>query len=435
MGQAEMLYRLFREHPLIATDSRVVAEGSLFFALRGDRFDGNEYAAAALAAGAALAVVDDPAKAVSERYFVVEDTLRALQELAAYHRRQLGIPIIAITGSNGKTTTKELAGRILSTKYRTAMTEGNLNNHIGVPLTLLRMGPDTQVGIVEMGASHRGEIALLCSVAQPDYGLITNIGQAHLEGFGGTEGVRKGKGELFDYLDGHGGTAVYSSDDETIREMVAEHRGMRAVPYSTGSLAPATTGGYITVCNYDTTIRTHLVGEYNLPNVAAALAIGKLFRVGMEDMAGAIESYIPENNRSQKIRTGANEVIMDAYNANPVSMQAALRSFFKQKDTLPKAVILGDMLELGIFSDAEHRIVIEMIGEAGIPEAFLVGKHFSTLLPPAGTEPVVRRNSRFHAFADVKSLNAYLEQKPLRNYAILVKGSHGIHLEKTLPLL
>lgn len=441
MEQTEALYELFLKYPRISTDSRAAAKDSIFVALRGDNFDGNDYAAGALEAGAAIAVIDNPAKAVSDRYFLVEDTLTALQRLAAHHRAQLGLPIVAITGSNGKTTTKELANRVLSTKFRTVVTEGNLNNHIGVPLTLLRMNGHTQIGIVEMGANHRGEIALLCSIARPDYGLITNIGQAHLEGFGGPDGVKEGKGELFDYLLENRGTAIYPPDDPALSGMVTHRSGLKAIPYPSVSLAPGASGGFIavsasgssTVAEPGRITRTQLVGEYNLPNVAAALAIGTLFGIGTDDMAAAIEGYAPNNNRSQKKETKHNDLILDAYNANPSSMLAALDNFTKHPHRLPKAVILGDMLELGAYSGAGHRAIVEAIEAAGIPEAFLVGEHFTLLIPPGQT--IQRKNTRFHAFADVGHMADYLQAHPLRNHHILIKGSRGIRLEKIVPLL
>lgn len=464
MGKIEALYALFQKYPSVTTDSRVVKEGSIFFALKGENFDGNDYAAAALEAGAAVAVVDNPAVAVSDNYFPVDDTLTALQQLAALHRRKLGLTILSITGSNGKTTTKELAGRILAKKYHVAVTEGNLNNHIGVPLTLLRMDRQTRIGIVEMGANHRGEIARLCEIAQPDYGLITNIGQAHLEGFGGPEGVKAGKGELFDYLSEHGSTAIYCADDEILREMIAAHPGLRAVPYSAALLAPGTSGGYVIVSTLNMTINTQLIGDYNLRNIAAAMAIGRLFHVEMQEMAAAIESYIPENNRSQRYDTPYNQLILDAYNANPTSMQAALDYFLKQECSLPKAVILGDMLELGVYSDAEHRLILERLQTAGIPEVYLVGKHFSGLVPPecfsdsrekshgakaddtlsTGTHTgmsVENHSSgnghliRFHSFTEVEQLAHYLQIHPLRGHYILIKGSRGIRLERIISKL
>ena len=308
------LYDLYCKFPRISTDSRQVVAGGIFFALHGETFDGNRYAAAAVGAGAAAAVIDDPAvtdgmsAAEKANYFVVPDTLKALQELAARHRRQLGIPILAITGSNGQTTTKELISRTLKRKYRVAVTQGNFNNHIGVPLTLLAMDRSAEFGVVEMGASHCGEIALLCSIAQPDFGLITNIGKAHLEGFGGIEGVMRGKGELLDYLQTHGGTVFYSSESEYLAQMIGKRKGLQAVPYSTAGMTAAEKGNYLTVRKGATEIRTHLVGDYNIGNVAAAIAVGGHFGVPEQQIVAAIESYEPDNNRSQR-KAGARNTL------------------------------------------------------------------------------------------------------------------------------
>ena len=320
------LYELFRRHSRISTDSRHIVPDSLFFALHGERFDGNSYAENALKAGAAAAVVDDPSVAETlrqqwpDRCAEVPDTLAALQELAARHRRELGIPILAITGSNGKTTTKELVGRVLSRKFRTAVTQGNLNNHIGVPLTLLAMDRSVEIGVVEMGASHPGEIALLCSIARPDYGLITNIGKAHLEGFGGIEGVMRGKGELLDFMVASGGTAFWLNDSDCLKTMVESRPGLRAISYS----APEAIGTEPFVeARWDgLSVRTRLVGDYNRSNIAAAIAVGLYFGIGRAEIVSAIESYDPDNNRSQKRQTAFNTLISDCYNANPSSMQA-----------------------------------------------------------------------------------------------------------------
>lgn len=418
------LYDLFRKYPRVTTDSRRIVAGGIFFALHGETFDGNRYAGQAIAAGAAVAVVDDPTvagkvpEAERERYFVVPDTLKALQELAARHRRQLGIPILAITGSNGKTTTKELISRTLGRKYRVAVTAGNFNNHIGVPLTLLAMDRSAEFGIVEMGASHCGEIALLCSIAQPDFGLITNIGKAHLEGFGGIEGVMRGKGELLDYLQAHGGTAFYFSESEYLARMVGERAGLQAVPYSTAGLTAAEEENYLTVCKGRTLIRTHLVGDYNIGNVAAAIAVGGHFGVSEQQIAAAVGSYEPDNNRSQRKAGAHNTLIMDAYNANPSSMRAALENFAKETSEQPKAVVLGDMGELGKYAETEHAGIVELLQQLGIGEGYLVGKHFSE----AG-------RGKYPVFADADSLNEYLKAHPVRDRLVFIKGSRTMKLE------
>ena len=344
--------------------------------------------------------------------------LAALQELAARHRRELGIPILAITGSNGKTTTKELVGRVLSRKFRTAVTQGNLNNHIGVPLTLLAMDRSVEIGVVEMGASHPGEIALLCSIARPDYGLITNIGKAHLEGFGGIEGVMRGKGELLDFLVASGGTAFWLNDSDCLKTMVESRPGLRAISYS----APEAIGTEPFVeARWDgLSVRTRLVGDYNRSNIAAAIAVGLYFGIGRAEIVSAIESYDPDNNRSQKRQTAFNTLISDCYNANPSSMQAALDNFLREADPRPKAVVLGDMGELGPYAAVEHRTVIERLEQGGIEEAYLVGGHFAE----------AARGSRYRTFADTEALARYLDEHPIRNRLVLVKGSRANRLEK-----
>lgn len=499
------LYETFLLHPHISTDSRKVELGSLFFALHGEHFDGNQFAATALANGALLAVVDNPKiipiveqepcacghdhhhnhtlydeedeqesctchdhdthdddsdekPKLDPRYVLVPDTLKALQALAAYHRHELGVMILAITGSNGKTTTKELIGRTLSKKYATTVTQGNLNNHIGVPLTLLSMTADTDFAVVEMGASHQHEIELLCKIAQPDFGLITNIGRAHLEGFGGVEGIRKGKGELLDYLAANGGTAFYLRDDQTLQEMVDERPDLFAVPYSAKQLERDDNGEFIGVRWEGETIHSHLVGDYNLNNMAAALAMASYFAVAPEDAAEAISSYIPDNNRSQKQVTAYNTLIKDAYNANPSSMQAALENFASSASDLPKTVILGDMAELGSYSADEHQRILSLLQQLGIEEAYLVGQHFGNALTAmadashagksethniaaTSTGQTVSSKSsgalsgQFHHFADADALHAHLTAHPLRNRFILIKGSRSMQLEKLFDLL
>ena len=425
------LYEVYLRHPHISTDSRQATQGTLFFALRGDSFDGNRYAASALEAGAAAAVLDNPevyetfTEEQRSRCYLVPDTLEALQQLAAYHRRQLGIPIFAITGSNGKTTTKELTYRVLSCRFHTYATHGNLNNHIGVPLTLLSMDRSTEFGLVEMGASHCGEIALLSSIAQPDFGLITNIGKAHLEGFGGEEGVMRGKGELLDYLLRHKGSAFYLQQSKALCRMVAERNGLETIPYSTTDLKlVGNDRQFLTVSWHGHKIRTHLVGEYNLFNLAAAIAVGTYFDIPEPEIVAAIESYQPENNRSQRQVTQHNTLILDAYNANPSSMEAALRHFISEPSMQPKAVILGDMLELGSYSAQEHRKIVELLQEARIEEVFLVGRHFTE----AGADC-------YPTFPDTDALRTYLTEHPIANRLILIKGSRGIHLERLTELL
>ena len=334
------LYELFSQHPRISTDTRRIEPDSIFFALRGDTFDGNRFVAEALEKGAAYAVSDNPQVAASDerqRIVLVDDTLKALQDLARCHRRALGIPILAISGSNGKTTTKELVSRVLAERFEVYATRGNLNNHIGVPLTLLAMTRDTEFGVVEMGASACGELALLASVAKPNYGILTNIGLAHLEGFGGPEGVRRGKGELFDFLAANGGHAFVPADDEILTGMAAERDSLAAEYYS-ASLADG--------------IENHLEGSYNRFNIAAAVAVGHYFDVPDERIRHAIASYVPDNNRSQRIGTSRNTLVADCYNANPVSMKASLEVL--QDGANRRVAILGDMGELGENEKALH---------------------------------------------------------------------------------
>ena len=355
------LYTLFRRHPHVSTDTRRIEPGSIFFALRGATFDGNRFVNEALAKGAAWAVADDPAAAGTDaRVLVVDDTLRTLQELARTHRRTLGIPILAVAGSNGKTTTKELVSRVLAERFEVYATHGNLNNHIGVPLTLLAMTRDTEFGVVEMGASACGELALLASVAEPNYGILTNIGRAHLEGFGGPEGVRRGKGELFDYLAAHGGLAFVPDEDPTLVAMAAERPSLRVERYSR-TLAD--------------NIPSHLEGEYNRYNIAAAAAIGRHFGIPDADIRRAVAGYIPDNNRSQRTETRRNTLIVDCYNANPSSMRASVANFLNEGlgCRTRRLLILGDMLELGEWSCGEHAAIIRQATQGHLRIHFMLG--------------------------------------------------------------
>lgn len=410
------LYDLFRDHPRVTTDSRHIEPGGIFFALKGERFDGNRFAAESLRLGAAFAVADDPAlrddpAAREGRLIVVDDALGALQELAREHRRELGIPVLAVTGSNGKTTTKELLRRVLSERFTVLATGGNLNNHIGVPLTLLSLTREAEFAVVEMGASARGEIALLASIAEPNYGLITNIGRAHLDGFGGPEGVRRGKGELFDFLRDNGGRAFVAAEDATLTAMAREREPM-AVEYYSLALADD--------------VPCHLEGEYNRANVAAAVAVGRYFGIAEERILHAVDSYVPTNNRSQRMLTERNTLILDCYNANPSSMQAALDNFLVQQPDAGagKAVILGDMLELGDWSRDEHRHVVRLAARDTQARILLVGEHFAEAcrsldpLPPNVT-----------CFPTRQELEEHLDRNPLSSSLILVKGSRGIGLE------
>lgn len=414
------LYDIFRASTGVTTDSRAISEGALFFALRGASFDGNRFAVDALRKGASVAVIDDATvrenapEELIERLFVVEDTLRALQDLAREHREALGIPILSVAGSNGKTTTKELVSRVLAEKYEVYATRGNLNNHIGVPLTLLAMDHTTEFGVVEMGASACGEIALLASIAQPNYGILTNIGRSHLEGFGGVEGIRRGKGELFDFLNATGGRAFVPADDNVLSEMAAERKNM-AVEY----FAFATSNG----------VEHQLEGDYNLKNIAAAMSIGRYFDVDENRIRHAIATYTPTNNRSQRTVTDRNTLIVDCYNANPSSMRASLESFLSERSELPRVCILGDMLELGEWSAEEHRSIVELIAAADFERIWLVGKHFTE------AAATIANNPRVSCFASREQVAERLKTAPIEGALVLVKGSHSIGLEKLIPLL
>lgn len=411
------LYDLFCRHPRISTDTRHIEPGAIFFALRGPSFDGNRFAAEALAKGAACAVVDDPTVATDDRFAVVDDTLRALQELAHEHRRMLGIPILAIAGSNGKTTTKELISRVLCERFEVYATHGNLNNHIGVPLTLLSMTRDVQFGVVEMGASACGEIARLAAIAEPNYGLVTNIGRCHLEGFGGPEGVRRGKGELYDFLASNGGRAFVRSDDEVLTTMAAERATMAAEYYP-----PTLAAG----------IPSALEGNYNRYNIAAAVAVGRYFGIDDNRIRHAIESYTPDNHRSQRIETSCNTLIIDCYNANPTSMQASVEHFLAAPPNgrEGKVLILGDMLELGSWSEEEHARLIRLATGSSAVDLRLVGSEFARAWEHLDDQP-----EGVKLYPSRAELAADLAEHPLANTLILLKGSHGIGLEHLVELL
>ena len=414
------LYELFSQYPRISTDTRRIEPDSIFFALRGDTFDGNRFVAEALEKGAAYAVSDDPQVAASDerqRIVLVDDTLKALQDLARCHRRALGIPILAISGSNGKTTTKELVSRVLAERFEVYATRGNLNNHIGVPLTLLAMTRDTEFGVVEMGASACGELALLASVAEPNYGILTNIGLAHLEGFGGPEGVRRGKGELFDYLAANGGRAFVPREDEMLTNMAAERDGLAAEYYS------------ITLAE---DLENHLEGHYNRFNIAAAVAVGRYFDVADERIRHAVGSYVPDNNRSQRTETGRNTLIVDCYNANPSSMRASVANFLAEPPGMRtrRLLILGDMLELGDWSGREHAAIIAMAAQDPGAELLLVGPEFARAYDGLAEKPA---NVTLCPTRD--DLISLLKVSPVENSLVLVKGSHGMGLEQALEML
>ena len=422
----EQLYELFKTHPVVTTDSRKCPQGSIFFALKGESFDGNQFAAKALEQGCALAVVDDDAVAADDRYIVVPDVLTALQDLAHYHREQLaGKTIIQITGTNGKTTTKELVSTVLAEAGPVQFTQGNLNNHIGVPLTLLTLADDNGFGVIETGANHPGEIAFLSKIVDADMGLISNVGRAHLEGFGSFEGVKRTKGELYDYLREHNKTGIFLNASDP--DLCAMAQGLNAVKYGLSEAEATNVWGEVIECNpfvlfkYRTreigwqSVQTHLIGAYNINNLLAAVAVGLHFGVSAERINSALANYTPSNNRSEFRDTGRNHLIIDAYNANPSSMAAALRNFAEIKAE-KKMVILGEMKELGAESKQEHRKVLELL-EQLLPdcEKWLVGKNF-TEIAPAGT----------HCFANVEEVKQAVAS--LCGYTILIKGSNSTKL-------
>jgi len=422
------IYQIYRKNPAICTDSRKCLPGALFFALKGDAFDGNLFAEKALQAGCSYAVVDNPAVVVDNRYLLIDNVLQTLQQLAAYHRQLLQTPVIGITGSNGKTTTKELLAAVLSTKYNLLHTSGNLNNHIGVPLTLLRLTPDHEMAIIEMGANHAGEIRELSQIAQPDYGIITNVGLAHLEGFGSLEGVVRAKGELYDYLRQTDGK-VFIHNENMYLQSIAEE--LQQITY--GESKDAFVSGRVVssspvlcfewenagLCH---SVSTNLAGDYNLMNMLAAITAGVYFDVPTLDINRAISEYMPTNNRSQWKKTLHNNLLIDAYNANPSSMQAALANY-ASLTAHPKVVILGDMLELGAESLQLHTEIVEKLSLYGFDKVFLCGEQFSAI------------GSVYPCFPDIEELNSYLSANPLQGYHILIKGSHSIHLKNIIDLL
>ena len=426
------LHALFLASAGVQTDSRKCREGEIFFALKGAA-DGNRFVTDALAKGCSWAVADDPALEGTPRCILTDDALATLQALARYHRRYLGIPVLALTGSNGKTTTKELLARVLAERFRVWATPGNFNNHIGVPLTLLGIPQDIEFAVVEMGANAQGEIRDLCAIAEPDYGLITNIGKAHLEGFGGEEGVKKGKGEMYDFLKGHGRTIFYLSDEPHLPGMVGDYG-----PTVSGHLgADGGTDAY-ELLQEDPTVRlrfheasgrahiveSHLYGRHNARNIALALVVGRHFGIAPEALVRAVGSYSPTNNRSQVVQAGSNRIVLDAYNANPGSMAESLRSFAAMDGTR-KLAILGDMRELGEASLREHQAVVDQIqGYPGI-EVVLVGDFFPTTAHPA----------EWPCFPDAEAAGAWLKDRAPRDTVILVKGSRGIALERAVAHL
>ena len=423
------LHDYFKDSTGVVTDSRKLIQDCLFIALRGENFDGNQFAESAIEKGAKYALVDRPEIArKNERLILVEDTLQSLQELAKYHRKKIKAKIIGLTGSNGKTTTKELINSVLSKKFNTKTTLGNFNNHIGVPLTLLEFDEDTEIGIIEMGANHQKEIDFLCQLAQPELGLITNFGQAHLQGFGGIEGVITGKSEIYEYLSQTGGTIILNIDDPLQRKWMSydphytfgEHTDANCrLEYLKRKYKP------LALNLEDQTIESQLYGEYNFSNMGAAVALGKFFGLSLEQIRSGISSYQSTNNRSQSIEKDNNKIILDAYNANPSSMKASISSFINNKRN-KGVVILGDMFELGRFTQQAHQQIIEQLESTEIERILLVGKYF---FKTQSSDP---RLSRFESLEEIKN---YLSQNPIENSDILIKGSRGMTMESVVDNL
>jgi len=422
------LYKIYLDNPVIQTDTRKLQPGGIYFALSGANFDGNSFAQQALEKGVAYAVVDNPSLALDERYIVVENALEALQQLALHHRKQFSIPFIAITGSNGKTTTKELVTAVLRSRFITYATDGNLNNHIGVPLTILKIKRDAQMAVIEMGANHQKEIAGYCKIALPDYGIITNCGKAHIEGFGGIEGVRKGKGELYDFIRENNGSIFRNTDLGYLEEMA---KGIsKQITYGSANAEvigkPLMTGVFLQVAmmsrHTETTIETRLVGEYNFPNVMAAVAVGLHFGIGIDDIKKAIAVYDPDNSRSQWVRKGSNALILDAYNANPTSMRAAILNF-AAADLPHKILWLGGMKEMGADEEKEHSELVSLIAGFQWDSVILVGKEFAGIHGP------------YTWFGNSALAAEYIRQHPPLNSSILLKGSRGSKMEVLMDAL
>lgn len=417
----EQLYKIYLQHPSVQTDTRKLKKDDIFFALKGPSFNGNQFAQQALDTGASCVVVDEDTGINDSRIFRVDDVLAALQQLAGYHRSKFNIPFIAITGSNGKTTTKELVHTVLSSAYKTYTTQGNLNNHIGIPLTLLSVRSDAEMAVIEMGANHLKEIEGYCVYTAPTHGIITNCGKAHLEGFGSLEGVRKGKGELYDYLRTHKGTAFVMWDYDYLRDM---SKGIPSVV--TYGTSDANTVGtirksepFLEVSVGDKIIQSKLVGEYNLPNILVAVAIGRYFKIGDDAIIKSIEAYTPSNSRSQLIEKGTNKIILDAYNANPTSMKAAIENFAKLHDP-QKVLVLGAMMELGTASIMEHENLVALIKTGQWADVILVGGDFSKVEHP------------FHFFTTSAEAREWVQKNKKQSGIYLIKGSRSTKMETIL---
>ncbi len=426
------LYKLYTEHPVVTTDSRDCPKGSIFFALKGESFDGNKFALAALEKGCAYAVVDEAEYATDKRCLLVDDVLTTFKELAREHRRHFTLPVVGITGTNGKTTTKELVSAVLGEKYKVMFTQGNFNNDVGVPKTLFRLQPDDEIAVVEMGASHPGDIKKLVEYVEPTCGMITNVGRAHLQGFGSFEGVKKTKGELYDFLAAHDGLVFINADNEHLMEMAAERHIDRMVCYGNDeqcdvwgevvSCAPFLKFRWRTEAQDWHEVQTHLIGSYNIDNMLAAISIGLHFDVNPQQIDHALENYIPSNNRSQLDVTEKNHLVVDAYNANPSSMAAAIENF-RLMDVPDKMAILGQMGELGAVSHEEHLKVVAQLQAAGLSNVWLVGKEFAAI------------DCHYRKFNDVEEVKAAIREEQPANHYILIKGSNSVKLYELPELL
>lgn len=421
----EQIYQLYSQKYIVTTDSRKIEPGCVFVALKGEHFDGNDFAYQVANDNIAACVIADRKDLPQhERLFIVDDSLLTLQELANLHRKKCNTPIIGITGTNGKTTTKELVAAVLSQKYNIIYTQGNFNNHLGVPLTLLQIKPDTEIAVVEMGANHPKEIELLCSIAQPNFGIITNIGKAHIEGFGSFEGVVKTKNELYDFLRNNNGKVFVNNDNQLLKDLAHD---LTTVKYGKDGDADyhasiVSSNPYLSINWNGYEINTKLVGDYNFENVMAAITVGCCFNIEQDLIIKALEDYSPTNNRSQFIKSDKNEIVMDAYNANPVSMSHSIRNF-RNISGDNHLLILGDMKELGEESSKEHQEILNLIKQLCFNNVILVGSEFSKV------------NNDFTSFLNVEELITYISRNEISGKKILIKGSHSIHLEKTVNIL
>lgn len=422
------IHKLFLQCKSVSIDTRKIEKDSMFFAIKGENFDANTFAKQALDLGALFVVIDNESYFIDERTILVDNSLETLQGLAKFHRNYLQLPIVALTGSNGKTTTKELINVVLSKKFKTKATVGNLNNHIGVPLTLLSFTKETEMGIVEMGANHKKEIEFLCEIAQPDYGYITNFGKAHLEGFGGVEGVIEGKSEMYKYLAANDKLVFVNLEDPI---QIEKSKGIKSFTFGVNKEAAdlkikdIQANPFVVVEYDDFKVESHLIGLYNANNINAAVAIGKFFNVEDAAVKQAIENYIPENNRSQLLKKGSNQIILDAYNANPSSMAVAITNFL-QLENQNKIMILGDMFELGNESEQEHKIIIDSLLNQNKSVCYLIGKHFYE-------NKALSEN--IHFFESFDAFAAYLKTIQFNDNTILIKGSRGMALERTLEYI